>query len=323
MSLSDNHNIFVFGSNLAGQLSVRWVENRINQFMNKMLKTTDVNYVIAVDTDSCYINLDSFVKQVFGDAIDDKMKVINLIDNFCEKTISPFINKCYDELGTYVNAFEQAMYMKREVIADKGIWTGKKHYILNVYNSEGVAYAEPQLKIVGIESVRSSTPETCRIYIKEALKVIMNKTEVDLIKFIEEYKLKFMQMDFEEVAFPRGINNLLKFSDRNTIFGKGAPMQVRGALIYNHMLKDKNLQNKYPEIYEGEKAKFAYLKKPNPTHDYVITCPGELPKEFGLHKYLDHETQFEKAFIVPLRSILDVIGWHTEEQGSTLEDMFG
>jgi DNA polymerase elongation subunit (family B) len=221
----------------------------------------------------------------------------------------------------YVNAFDQKMVMKRETIADKGIWTAKKRYILNAWDVEGVRYSEPKLKIMGIEAVKSSTPAPCRQKIKDALKVIMTKTNDDLIQFIEEFREEFKKMEPGEIAFPRSVNNLAKFSNSQTLYGSGTPMHVRGSLLYNHYVRKSNLHFKYPVIQEGEKIRFLYLRRPNKINENVIAFIQELPKELGLDKYIDHDLQFQKSFLEPIKTILDTIGWKTEKI-NTLEFLF-
>jgi hypothetical protein len=270
-----------------------------------------------------YIRLERLVDSVFGEDQSDNEKIVKFLDDVCEKKIQTFIDKTFENLATYMKVMDQKMVMKREAIANKGIWTGKKHYILNVYNNEGVQYAEPKLKIQGIEAVRSSTPAACRKNIKTALSVIMNKTEKDIIEFIKNFRTEFNNLSFEEVAFPRGVRDLKKYTDKSSIYRKGTPIHVKGSLIYNQMLAEQKIQNKYPFIIDGDKIKFSYLQRPNPTRDTVISCPGAPPKELGIEQYIDYDMQFDKAFLEPIRSILDVIGWRTEySTRATLEDFF-
>lgn len=303
----------------SGQLSIRWMENKINLWLNEKLGTKNEDYVIACDTDSMYLKLGKLVEQECKGM--ETQQIVEYLDSLCQTVIEPYIDKCYDELATYVNAFQQKMKMKREAIANKGIWTAKKRYILNVYNLEGVAYAEPKLKVQGIEAVRSSTPSACREYINQSLKLIMNSTEADLIKFIEQKRIEFKKLPFEEVAFPRSVRGLRKYHSGETIYTKGTPIHVKGALLYNYMLQLKKLGKKYQMIGEGEKIKFCYLMEPNPIMNTVISSTGDLPKEFDLDQYIDYNMQFDKAYLDPLKSILDVIGWETEKR-QTLEDFF-
>ena len=302
----------------SGQLSIRWMERKMNAYLNKVLKT-DNDYVIACDTDSMYLDLGEFVRQTAGDK--NTEQTVKYLDNVCEKVFEPFIDKSYAELAEYVNAFDQKMKMKREAIADKGIWTAKKRYILNVYNLEGVAYTEPKLKIQGIEAVRSSTPAACRDNIKSGLKLIMTATETDLQKFIADFREEFKTLAFDQIAFPRTVRGLKEYYDAATIFRKSTPIHVRGALIYNHMIKNHKLQNKYQLIGEGEKIKFCHFKLPNPAMSNIVSTPGNLPKELDLSEYIDYDTQFQKSFLDPLETILNVIGWHTEKQ-VTLDAFF-
>ena len=308
----------------AGQLSIRWIENKLNQYLNNLLKT-DKDYVIASDTDSIYLNLGPLVEKVYG--ADGKVslsgeKVIEFMDRVCEDKIQPFIDKSYEELADYVHAYEQKMQMKREGLSDKGIWTAKKRYILNVYNNEGVQYAKPKLKVMGLEMVKSSTPTVVRDKMYELVDLVVNTDEETVQQFIANFQEEFRKLSVEDISFPRGCNGLKEYSDSVTIYKKGTPIHVKGAILYNHFLKQHDLMNKYPLIKEGEKLKFTYLKTPNPFRDMVVSFPGRLPKEFELQEYVDYETMFNKTFIDPIRIILDSIGWQTEKQ-YTLESFFG
>jgi len=305
---------------MAGQLSIRWIENKLNGYMNKLLKTED-DYVIASDTDSIYLKLGPLVHKVFSkDTPTDK--VIAFMDKVCEDKLQPFIDESYSELASYVFAHSQKMQMKREALSDKGIWTAKKRYILNVYNNEGVAYKEPQLKVMGLEMVKSSTPSVVRGKMKEIIKVILNGTEEDVHKFIADFKQEFNKLEPEDIAFPRGVSDFKQYHDSTTIYRKSTPIHSKGALIYNHFLKQQKLDKKYPLINEGEKIKFVYLRSPNTLNQSVISFPSRIPKEFDIDKFVDYETQFSKTFVEPIKIILDCLGWNTEKQ-SSLESFFG
>jgi DNA polymerase elongation subunit (family B) len=307
---------------LSGQVSIRWIEGKVNSYLNKLLKTEDHDYVVASDTDSIYICLDLLVRHVFDGKDVPTERIVDFLDAACKDRIEPFIDKSYQELADYVGAYEQKMFMKRENIANKGIWTAKKRYILNVWDSEGVRYEKPKLKIMGIEAVKSSTPAACRTSIKDCLKVIMNKDEEQAQKFISDFREKFTSLPVEDISFPRGCNNLNKWSNPATIYSKGTPIHVRGALLYNFYNKKNKLTHKYPLIQDGEKIKFVYLKTPNKINENVISYLATFPKEFGLDKQVDYDLQFEKSFLDPIKVIMDVIGWKPEKVAS-LEFLFG
>jgi DNA polymerase elongation subunit (family B) len=304
----------------SGQLSTRWIEQKLNLFLNNRLNTKDVDYVLACDTDSVYIKLESLVKEEYNN-LKDKKQITQELDSFCKQTLEPYIDSCYQELAEYMNAYSQRMVMKRECIADKAIWTAKKRYILNVYNQEGVAYETPKLKMQGIEAIRTSTPMVCRDGIKKALEVIMQKDEASLQQYIKDFRDQFMEMSFEQVAFPRSVKDLDKYTDRASIYKKGTPINVKGALIYNHFLKQMNLDKKYEQIGSGQKIKYAYCKMPNPLRCSVISCPQQLPEEFKMDKYIDRSLQFDKSFLEPVKTIVGAIGWECEHR-ATLESFF-
>jgi DNA polymerase elongation subunit (family B) len=308
------------GVTTAGQLSIRWIESKINAWMNKLLET-EKDYVIASDTDSIYLRMGELVNKFIKDT-SDKQKVIALMDKVCKDKLEPFINESYAELAEYVHAYEQKMEMKREGLSDKGIWTAKKRYILNVYNNEGVQYKEPQMKVMGLEMIKSSTPSAIREKMREAIQIMLRGTEQDIHDFIKQAKIDFMGLPAEDISSPRGLNGLAKYSDAATLYKLGTPIHVKGAILYNHYLKEKKLTKKYPLIQEGEKLKYTYLKMPNPFKDTVISFPSRLPKEFDLQEYIDYELQFNKSFLEPIKVILDCMKWSTEKV-STLEDFFG
>ena len=299
----------------SGQLAIQWIANALNVFLNKHLETNDVDYVVASDTDSVYLRLGGLVNRVLGNKY-DVQKAVDFLDKACEEVIQPFIDKEYQKLSDLTGAYANKMQMAREVIADKGIWTAKKRYMLNVYDSEGVRYNSPKLKIMGIETTRSSTPHVVRDKLKEAIKIIMTGTEDQLIGFVSEFRTQFMKLTVDDVAFPRGCNNLNTYRDPVTIWKKSTPIAVKGALVYNHFVKEWNLTNKYVSIQEGDKVKFINLKKENPFGCNVISFPGVVPKEFELEKYTDYRKQFETAFIDPLSTILSHIGWHHERRAT-------
>ena len=307
------------GITMAGQLTIRWIERDVNEYLNKLLGTKSVTYVVASDTDSIYVKLGGMVDKIFKDQSDNR-KIVKILDKFSEEKLQPFIDSSFAKLAKYVNAYDQKMIMKREVIANKGIWTAKKRYILNVFNEDGINLKEPKLKIMGIEAVKSSTPAPCRVKIKEALNVIMNKDEPALIDFIENFRTHFKKLPPEDIAYPRSCNNLKKYSSTKDIYLKGTPIHVRGALLYNTLLKKHKL-SKYETIQSGDKIKFITLKEPNTLRENVISFSNQLPKEFKLHQYIDYDEMFTKSFLEPLRFIVNAIGWNFEKK-SNLDEFF-
>jgi DNA polymerase elongation subunit (family B) len=309
---------------VTGQLIIQYIGNRINEFLNDASGTKGIDYIIASDTDSVYINMETIVEKFAKNKSTEEK--INYIDNCCKKIMTPFIEKQFDKLASTMNAYENRISMEREVIADKGIWTAKKRYMLNVWDSEGIRYSEPKQKIMGIETTRSSTPEIVRKKLKECIHIILNKSEKDLIQFVETFRKEFYELNPESIAFPRSVNGMKKYKDKDQIYKKGTPIAVKGALLYNHYIDKLKINKKYNKISDGEKIKFLYLKKPNPLAGYkgddcVISFTNKLPKEFELDGYIDYNLQFEKTFIDPLSTILSVINWKYEEQ-NTLESLF-
>jgi len=307
------------GITTAGQYIIRFIEKKVNTYIQNILGDTK-DRIVASDTDSIYVTLDDLVEKTCKGK--SKQEIVDFLGKVCDNKIEPFIEKCFDELAGYTQAFRNAMVMKREVIADKGIWVAKKRYMLNVLDDEGVRLAEPKLKLMGIEAVKSSTPQVCRDKIKQAIKIIMGKEEGDLHKHIADFKKEFFTMSAEQISFPRSCNNLKKYRSSSQMFIKGTPIHVKGALIYNHELKERGLGQKYPFIQEGDKIKFLKLIPANPFKNDVISYITTLPTEFALERYIDYNVMFDKTFLDPMRFILQAIGWEAEPTAS-LEAFFG
>jgi len=287
--------------------------------MNKTMKTEDSDYIIAIDTDSIYLSLETLIEKLCeGKTTEQKIKYM---DKVCEEIFQPFIDNSYQELADYMNAHSQKMQMKREVLADQAIWTAKKRYILNVHNSEGVQYAKPKLKVMGLEMVKSSTPAAIRDMLRDSIQVILKGSEETLHSYIEEKRADFLKMAVEDIAFPRGVNGIKVYAG-SPIYAKGTPIHVRGALLYNHYVKRKGLEKKYQAIRDGDKIKFVYMKMPNPIQEDVIAFVQHLPQELGLHEYIDYDKQFQKVFLDALQIIIGSLGWKTEKE-SSLEEFFG
>jgi len=303
---------------VSGQYTIRWAEKILNEYLNNILKTNE-DYVIAIDTDSVYLNMGPLVEKILPNET-NKTKIVDFL-NKASGEIEKHLDKGYQQLADYMKAPQQKMVMKREIIADKAIWTAKKRYIAHVWDSEGVRFAEPKLKVTGIEAVRSSTPQIVKELIMDTLKKVITQSEDEVQKWIEELREKWINLTPEEIAFPRGISDVRKFEDSSSLYKSGTPIHVRAALLYNDQLKKHKLTSKYEQIQSGNKMKFLYLKMPNPIIENVIGFVTVLPKEFELTQYIDYDIQFEKTFLDPIKIILDAMGWNAEKQNN-LEDFF-
>jgi DNA polymerase elongation subunit (family B) len=306
------------GITMTGQYVIRYVAKKLNEYLNKLCGTKDVEFSFYSDTDSTYLTLNRYVKKHFSGS---NKEIAEKIDQFCETNLSKVIDDACAEVFEYLNVYQKKISFKREVIADSGVWIAKKRYALNVHNSEGVVYDPPKLKVQGMEIVRSSTPASVREALRESVKITLTQTEEELKVFISDLETKWKKLPPEQIAFPRSANNVSQYKDGTYMFKKGTPIHVRGALLYNHLIETKKLEMKYQKIMDGDRIKFLYLKEPNPLNSHVITFIGTIPEEFNLGKYVDYDLMFEKSFLDPLTSLLNCVGWQIKEQ-ATLEGLF-
>lgn len=304
----------------AGQYAIQWIGNKLNTYLNNLLKTENEDYVIASDTDSAYLSLGKLVDQTIRTTKPNAStkEIIRFMDRICKEAIQPYIDKSYQELASYVNAYAQKMDMKREALCDVAIWTAKKRYILNVWDNEGVEYAKPEIKVSGLEVKKSSTPSSCRAKLEEAIELIVNGSEDDVIQFIDKFREEFKTLPEREIAFPRGVNGIAKYI-KDPVH---TPIHVRGSILYNRLLEENKLTKKYQPIREGEKIRFIYMKEPNTIRSNILAFKDSIPKELDLARWIDYNTQYDKAFLDPLKIILDAIGWKTEYK-NTLAAFFG
>ena len=302
------------GITLTGQATIKWAEKHLNEYLNKIMETND-DYVVAIDTDSVYITLGELVSRVKPN------NPVDFLDKVCSEKLEGVLVDCYADLYSKLGGRANKMVMGREVIANRGIWTAKKRYILNVYDNEGVRYAKPKLKVMGIEAIKSSTPGICRQALKDIFVTIIDREESDVQDEIATFKKTFKAASPEEVSFPRGINEIAKWQDKKTLYKKGCPIHVRGAIMHNNFIKEKALEKKINDINGGDKVKFTYLRQPNPMKSNVIAFIDYLPKQFQLEQYVDYNLQFEKTFMSVIEPILDSIGYESEKV-ITLEDFF-
>jgi DNA polymerase elongation subunit (family B) len=302
---------------LTGQLYNKWVENHINKYLNKVCSTDGIDYVKYMDTDSCYISFDQFVIKFCQGKTD--YEISSILGKIAKDKILPEIEKACAQLAIYTNCPETRMSMARENIASTAFWTAKKKYAMAILDEDGKIYNPPKLKVMGLEIVRSSTPQFVRDALKEMVRLILLH-DIDKVREYEnEFKTEFYKTSPERIAFPRGVNNISKYMDNTTLYKKGCPIHVRASILYNYFIKQKKLENMYPLISDGDKIKFIYLKLPNYIRENVIAFNDEIPQELHLTEYVDYDMMYSKVFIEPLNSMLDSLGWDLKHKFNILD----
>ena len=302
-----------------GQFITQRVRNEMNSYLNKICKTDSYDYVYYCDTDSIFISLEPLVKAKFAGKT--TKEIIDLMDKTAEGILRKQLDHICGTIEQNLNAFESRISFKREAIASRAIFTSKKKYAMLVYNNEGVAYDPPTMKITGIEVVRTSTPMKVREFLKDAVLIALSKEEEDIHSYVENVEKQFMELDYKEIAYPTGVNNLGKYTSKSSIYSKGTPIHVRGALLFNHYIRKYKLDKEYEVIKEGNKVKYVYLKTPNKLLEDVVSFQSDIPEEFGVIDKVDYDKMFAKQFIGPLDRLIQPLGWTTKPV-SSLEDLF-
>lgn len=305
-----------------GQVAIRWISNHINDYLNILLGTNNVDRIITNDTDSLFLNLNDLVKKRFKIRPEHKI-ITNFLDKFSETIINPFIKKCYNDLGKYLNVKNQCLSMVRDVITSNFLIKGKKRYIANVTDCEGLRYPEPRLKYVGIEVVRSSTPKFFKNRLIESCKLIMTSDNEALMAYVDSIRQDMLSELISDISIGTGVSDVHKYANSDLVCGytKGTPIGCRAAIIYNKFILTNNLTSKYPLVESGDKIKYVYLKLPNTIKENVFGYIGNIPTESKLEKYIDYDLMLEKSFINPLTELLDIIGWSLSKV-STLDAFF-
>lgn len=300
----------------SGQLSIHWIQDRLNELLVKMTGVKK-DRIIAIDTDAVYLWMDDVVAKLKPGASTEEIVdyLARLTNEDTDGPLAVFIDKQFKALAEHMNAISQRMHMKREAVADVGVWTGKKRYALSVWDMEGLRYKEPEIKVTGLDIVRSTSPAIVRKRLKEALKVILHKNENEIQDFVTNFREEFMKLPLNDISCPRGVHGLEAYATDGEWKDK-TPFHVKASITYNRMLKKANLTKKYQAIKNGEKIRYLYLNEPNPAHNEVIAYPMILPSELGLDQYIDRKRQFEMTFLSPLRKLLDAVGWKEEEVAS-------
>lgn len=306
---------------MTGQVIIQTAEKAMNDYLNGILNT-DKDYVIAIDTDSIIVRLDELVQVSFAkssnstikNTLSAKSEVIDFIDKACQTKFEHVIQEAMDSLSEYMGFEKGIINFKREVIADKAVWTAKKRYIMNVYDSEGVRFQTPNMKIMGLEAKKSSTPEVCQKALVECYRIIMEKDESALIKFVDKFKEVFKTLPIEEISFPISCSKVEEYEDPKLLYKSRTPINSKAAIIHNHLIRKSGLHTKYDLIKAGDKIMYALLYKHNPIMQDVIGFIDNLPEEFGLDKYVDVNRHFEKGFLSALEPLLEAIGWNHEKQ---------
>lgn len=303
----------------SGQLINKWNKRYTDDYLNKLCGTTGQDFVIAGDTDSNYICIERLVKQLWPDETDHH-KMVDNIDQWIKDEYQPKTNEWAQLLCNTMNGFEQRMVWEREVIASAAVWRAKKMYAMAVYDSEGIKYEKPKIKFKGLEARKSTTPEWCRERLVKCYEKILLGTEEEVQTLISGYKEEYMKLSVDDIAKASGVSDIEKCVASDGSFISGAHFAAKACVGYNRLV-EKNEDLGLPMIESGDKVQMVLLKPGNPFGQNYFAYPEFFPEELGLGKWVDYQAAFEKSFIDPIQSILDVVGWSHKRRVNLLAMM--
>ena len=152
---------------LGGQVGIKIAANAVDAHLHTICPDTP-SACIGGDTDSFYVNFGPYAEKL-------GLTTVDQISDYIKDVLEPIIEESMKKYFDYMNHFEFCLNFKREVIAESGFFLDKKkRYAMLVKDSEGVRFNEPELKVVGLELLRSSTPAAVKPWLEEAILVILD-----------------------------------------------------------------------------------------------------------------------------------------------------
>jgi DNA polymerase elongation subunit (family B) len=306
---------------LTGQDIIKTANKAINQYYKKTLNDTEnKDYVIYVDTDSCFASALPIIKHKMPEIdLNDEKQMTEAILKVCteaQKHVNDTFNVMADRM---FNVQKHRFDAKQEVIAKTSFWLAKKRYAQFIINKGGIECDE--LEVKGIDVVRTSFPIRFRKFMEQFLQNILRKVPKEEI---DDSILKFKENMFSYPVIEIAKNTSVKFVSQDKVNDynpksrqpfqmiKGAPAQVKAGCYYNDLLKLWQLDNEIPEIFHGQKIKWVYLKQnPFGIECIAMKADGTDPQrilEF-IEQYVDRDAMYEQELKSKLIDFYNVLSW--------------
>lgn len=324
---------------LGGQVGIKIAANAVDDFLHTICPN-EPSACIGGDTDSFYVNFGPYAEKL-------GLTTVDQISDYIKDVLEPVIEEACKKYFDYMNHFEFCLNFKREVIAETGFFLDKKkRYAMLVKDSEGVRFNEPELKVVGLELLRSSTPAAVKPWLEEAILVILANNRMKLVRWLKDKRAIYETLPVEDISQNSSVSNITKYlvpayDAANRFIGYqvkkpkavsigedgfekehklGIPINSMAAINFNDYIKRNGWDKKYEAIREGSKIKLLRLK-PNPYNYEVIGYEGYWNKDFDLTPYIDRDIMFEKTFKQFIRNITNTFGWNLDLE-YTVDDLF-
>ena len=291
---------------LTGQACVKQASEIIHQYMVGKNITEDC--LVYADTDSVLATIEPLLKQnnqpflLSGNINPYVHQIGKEIKNTLDENIKIWAE---NELNSIYSQYE----FKQENITQTGIFLGKKRYILNIRDDEGIS--TDKIKYTGFEVVSTKTPKKVKPLVKNIIeKLLKNADQKELQTLLKNAYEEYKTFSIEDISMSISINNYAKYKAKCKEFkmGKGTPINVKCAIFFNLLLEKYYLLGKYETIKSGNKMKLFYIK-PNSYNLNAIGFVYKFPDEFKDVIIPNYDKMFEKTVYDPIKRVFDSIGW--------------
>jgi hypothetical protein len=278
-----------------------------------------MKHVVASDTDSAYFTLTKIIKKIYPDSDSwdkkERIKVLLKLTDKIQENANENLNTITKDLFNMQS--KHYFELKQEVIAEKAYWAGKRRYAMYIVNKEGVEIEELEMK--GLDLMKSNFPALFRNFGEEILKdILFSKPKPEIDTKIMDFKSSLQDRPWKQLMKPSGVKKISDYIEFPPVEGeifstlkKRCPINTRGAIAYNDLLRYYKLNVKYPEFRIGDKMYLAYLNS-NPYNLSVIGLNGYDDPPFVLEfieKYIDKEGIFNSVFKNKIENLYNDLRW--------------
>lgn len=288
-------------------------------------------YIVSSDTDSMFVNFEPILKKLYPDldltSVPDTLPKAKAL----QTELRPILNDYQSIIAkSILNSDDHYFDLKPEFILQSAYWSGKRRYAQFLVDKEGMPIEK--LVVMGLDITKSNFPPYFRGFGEDIIrKILFATSKSDVDKFIIEFRDSINGVPWLKLCKPTGIKKIGEYiaspPPQGKIFStlhKKCPMNSRGSIAYNDLIKYHKLDQDYPQIQLGDKIYLVYLKK-NPYRLDMIALRGENdpPVIFDLiEEYIDKDKLFTTILYNKIEKIYSDLKWGSPVFNSYIADYF-